>query len=101
MSQSLIYSTCAISMFCIGLLGFMLLTDVIRKVLSINIMGIGIFMLLVATSAMAPGLIDPIPQAMVLTGIVVAAAGSALMLQLAIQIEQQYKADKVGIKDAS
>jgi multicomponent Na+:H+ antiporter subunit C len=70
-------------------------------VLSINIMGIGIFMLLVATSAMAPGLIDPIPQAMVLTGIVVAAAGSALMLQLAIQIEQQYKADKVGIKDAS
>jgi multicomponent Na+:H+ antiporter subunit C len=79
----------------------MLLTDVIRKVLSINIMGIGIFMLLVATSAMAPGLIDPIPQAMVLTGIVVAAAGSALMLQLAIQIEQQYKADKVGIKDAS
>jgi multicomponent Na+:H+ antiporter subunit C len=88
-------------MFCIGLLGFMLLTDVIRKVLSINIMGIGIFMLLVANSAMAPGLIDPIPQAMVLTGIVVAAAGSALMLQLAIQIEQQYKADKVGIKDAS
>lgn len=79
----------------------MLLTDVIRKVLSINIMGIGIFMLLVANSAMAPGLIDPIPQAMVLTGIVVAAAGSALMLQLAIQIEQQYKADKVGIKDAS
>ena len=101
MSQSLIYSTCAISLFCIGLLGFMLLTDVIRKVLSINIMGIGIFMLLVATSAMAPGSIDPIPQAMVLTGIVVAAAGSALMLQLAIQIDQQLRADKVGVKDAS
>jgi multicomponent Na+:H+ antiporter subunit C len=79
----------------------MLLTDVIRKVLSINIMGIGIFMLLVATSAMASGSIDPIPQAMVLTGIVVAAAGSALMLQLAIQIDQQLKAAKVGVKDAN
>ena len=79
----------------------MLLTDVIRKVLSINIMGIGIFMLLVATSALAPDLIDPIPQAMVLTGIVVAAAGSALMLQLAIQINQQLGTDKVGGKDAN
>jgi multicomponent Na+:H+ antiporter subunit C len=79
----------------------MLLTDVIRKVLSINIMGIGIFMLLVATSALAPDLIDPIPQAMVLTGIVVAAAGSALMLQLAIQIDQQLRTDKVGCKDAN
>lgn len=101
MSQSFIYSACAISLFCIGLLGFMLLTDVIRKVLSINIMGIGIFMLLVATSAMAPGSIDPIPQAMVLTGIVVAAAGSALMLQLAIQIDQQLKVTKVEVKDAN
>jgi multicomponent Na+:H+ antiporter subunit C len=79
----------------------MLLTDVIRKVLSINIMVIGIFMLLVATSALAPDLIDPIPQAMVLTGIVVAAAGSALMLQLAIQIDQQLRTDKVGCKDAN
>ncbi len=79
----------------------MLLTDVIRKVLSINIMGIGIFMLLVATSALAPDLIDPIPQALVLTGIVVAAAGSALMLQLAIQIDQQLRTDKVGGKDAN
>ena len=79
----------------------MLLTDVIRKVLSINIMGIGIFMLLVATSAMATGSIDPIPQAMVLTGIVVAAAGSALMLQLAIQIDQQLKVTKVEVKDAN
>jgi multicomponent Na+:H+ antiporter subunit C len=79
----------------------MLLTDVIRKVLSINIMGIGIFMLLVATSALAPDLIDPIPQAMVLTGIVVAAAGSALMLQLAIKIDQQLRTDKVGGKDAN
>jgi multicomponent Na+:H+ antiporter subunit C len=64
-------------------------------------MGIGIFMLLVATSALAPDLIDPIPQAMVLTGIVVAAAGSALMLQLAIQIDQQLRTDKVGGKDAN
>ena len=79
----------------------MLLTDVIRKVLSINIMGIGIFMLLVATSAMATGSIDPIPQAMVLTGIVVAAAGSALMLQLAIQIDQQLKTAKVEVEDAN
>jgi multisubunit Na+/H+ antiporter MnhC subunit len=38
---------------------------------------------------------------MVLTGIVVAAAGSALMLQLAIQIDQQLKAAKVGVKDAN
>ena len=79
----------------------MLLTDVIRKVLSINIMGIGIFMLLVATSAMATGSIEPIPQAMVLTGIVVAAAGSALMLQLAIQIDQQLKTAKVEVEDAN
>lgn len=101
MTQSLLYSICGISLFCIGLIGFALLKDVIKKVLSINIMGIGIFMLFIATSVAAPGYTDPIPHAMVLTGIVIAAAGTALMLHLAININHLQKAADHGDQNVS
>lgn len=86
MDQILLYSFAGIIIFAVGLAGFLLTSEVIRKILAINIMGSGIFMLLIATAAQYPDAIDPIPQAMVLTGIVVAAAGSALALTLSSRI---------------
>ena len=43
-------------------------------------------MLLLAVANIDPNAIDPIPHAMVLTGIIVAAAGTALGLNLASKI---------------
>jgi multicomponent Na+:H+ antiporter subunit C len=86
LTQTNLYTLCAILLLSIGLLGFLLNTDFIRKLLGLNVIGIAIFMLLLTVANVDPNAIDPIPQAMVLTGIVVAAAGTALGLNLASKI---------------
>ncbi len=49
-----------------------------RKVLALNVMGVGIFMFLIAFAKQSESLVDPVPHAMVLTGIVIAAAVTLL-----------------------
>ncbi len=87
MSQDLLYSSCAILLFSIGSFSLICAAHIIRKLIAVNIMGIGVFMFLLST-AKHTHITDPIPHAMVLTGIVVAIAGTALCLSLAVQIHQ-------------
>jgi multicomponent Na+:H+ antiporter subunit C len=60
----------------------------LRKLIAINITGAGVFQLLVAVAYrgldQAP---DPVPQALVLTGIVVAVSATALALALWNRLE--------------
>jgi multicomponent Na+:H+ antiporter subunit C len=86
LSQPFIYSALGVALFCIGLYGLIITPHIIRKILAINIMGIGAFMLLVAGAVDQVGAPDPVPHAMVLTGIVVAIAGTALALSLVARI---------------
>jgi multicomponent Na+:H+ antiporter subunit C len=82
----MLYSICATILLAIGLIGFLLSSDFLRKLLALNVIGMAIFMVLIAAANSDPNAIDPIPHAMVLTGIVVAAAGTALGLNLASKI---------------
>jgi multicomponent Na+:H+ antiporter subunit C len=86
MTQDLLYSIASIGLFGIGLFGLIVVRHIIRKILAINIMSVGVFMLLVASASNANGIPDPVLHAMVLTGIVVAIAGTALALFLAGKI---------------
>lgn len=62
-------------------------SHLIWKVLAFNVTGTGIFMLLLsAAPRLDPGRADPVPQAMVLTGIVVTAAATAVALGLALRV---------------
>jgi len=72
-----------------GLLGLVSGRHPVRKILALNVMGTGIFLFLVAGAA-RNGLEtpDPVPHAMVLTGIVVAVSATALGLALAGRIHQ-------------
>ena len=88
LTQTNLYTLCSLLLLGIGLLGFLLNADFIRKLLGLNVIGIAIFMLLIAVANTFAEAIDPIPHAMVLTGIVVAAAGTALGLNLASKISQ-------------
>ena len=85
--QGELYSVCAVVLFALGLIAFLVRSGVFYKILALNVMGIGVFMLLLATSAFYPNAVDTVTHAMVLTGIVVAVAGSALALNLASQID--------------
>lgn len=88
MNSALLYSITGLGLFAIGLLGIVLAGHVMRKILSLNVMGIGIFMLLIAIAEQGESLVDPVPHAMVLTGIVIAAAGTALALNLMVRLHR-------------
>jgi multicomponent Na+:H+ antiporter subunit C len=83
------YAAMGLLLFAMGLLGLVLARHPVRKILALNVMGTGIFLFLVAGAARyglkAP---DPVPHAMVLTGIVVAVSATALGLALAGRIRQ-------------
>ncbi len=81
MSPGLIYAIVGVLLFVLGLAGVILLNPLLRKILAFNLMGSGTFLVLVGLGQ-REGSVDPVPQAMVLTGIVVAVAATALALAL-------------------
>ncbi len=82
MSAGLLYALAGVLLFVLGAAGVLLATHLLRRVLAFNVMGSGAFLVLVGL-AQRGGVADPVPQAMVLTGIVVAVAATALALGLA------------------
>jgi multicomponent Na+:H+ antiporter subunit C len=82
MSPGLLYALAGVLLFVLGTAGAILLPHLMRKILAFNVMGSGAFLVLVGV-AQRGGVVDPVPQAMVLTGIVVAVAATALALGLA------------------
>lgn len=84
MSVMFLYATVAVLLFVIGLYGLIARPHFLRKIIALNIMGSGIFLLLVSIAYGKPGgRIDPVPHAMVLTGIVVTVSATAFALTLA------------------
>ncbi len=83
------YAALGVLIFAMGLLGLIIGRHPIRRILALNVMGTGVFLFLVAAAARhtADGP-DPVPHAMVLTGIVVAVSATALGLALAGRIQQ-------------
>jgi multicomponent Na+:H+ antiporter subunit C len=82
MSSAMIYALGGVALFATGVAGLILQEHLLRKILAFNVMGSGTFLVLVGL-AQRDGNIDPVPQAMVLTGIVVSVAATALALALA------------------
>ena len=89
MSPVMLYALLGVALFCLGLYALIVHAHLLRKILALNIMGSGVFLLLVAmarrSSVIAP---DPVPHAMVITGIVVAVSATALALALMLQISR-------------
>lgn len=77
MTAPLLYAFAGAFLVGIGLFGFIRLSHLLRKLLAFNLTGSGTFLVLVGL-AQHRGSPDPIPQALVLTGIVVAIAATAL-----------------------
>lgn len=82
MNSPMIFALAGAALFAVGAAGLILQSHVLRKVIAFNILGSGAFLVLVGLGQRS-GVPDPVPQAMVLTGIVVAVAATALALALA------------------
>ena len=90
MNITLLYMLGGAALFVLGLHGVLRQRHLVRKLLGINIMGNGVFVVFIATAhrnaAVFP---DPVPQAMVLTGIVVAVCATAFGLALVERVARE------------
>jgi multicomponent Na+:H+ antiporter subunit C len=83
MNAALAYALAGVALFAIGLFGLVFYAHLLRKVLAVNIMASGVFLVLVTLPQHnGSDLPDPITRALVLTGIVVAVSSTALALAL-------------------
>jgi multicomponent Na+:H+ antiporter subunit C len=80
---ALLYAIAGVWIAIIGLHGVLAEENWFRRLVGVNVMGSGVFLLLVALARRAPeGPPDPVPHGMILTGLVVSVSASALMLAL-------------------
>ena len=89
MSAADLYGLAGSALVGIGLYGLVVQAQILRKILAVNLLGAGIFLLfgVVARRGAVPGLgSDPVPQAMVITGIVVAFAATAIAVALLVRL---------------
>ncbi len=91
-------------LFCIGFTNLLLQTNLIKKIIGLNIMDSAIYLFLAEKGYIAgrtapivtggvtsvEAYINPIPSGLVLTGIVVSVSVSALMLSLTIRLYIRY-----------
>ncbi len=81
MTTGLVFALTGAALFAMGVAGVVLINHLLRRILAFNLMGSGAYLVLVGL-AQRLDVVDPVPQAMVLTGIVVAVAATALALAL-------------------
>jgi len=91
MSAATIFGLCAAAVVGLGLYGLIVNPQPLRKILAFNLLGSGVFLVfgVVARRGAASGFGgDPVPQALVITGIVVAFSATALAVALLLRLFQ-------------
>lgn len=93
MSGALVFALAGAGLVALGLHAVAARAHLLWKVLGVNVLANGVFLILVSAPAVGTGTAaraaDPVPQAMVLTGIVVAVSATALGLGLALRVKAQ------------
>ena len=92
MTEATLYGLCSAALVGVGLFGLIMHPKPLRKILAFNLIGGGVFLLFgaVARRGAAAGLGgDPVPQALVITGLVVAFAATALAVALLLRLFQE------------
>jgi multicomponent Na+:H+ antiporter subunit C len=83
---SLLFPFLGAALFGIGFAAATARLHVLRRIIAVNVMASGASLLLLTLPDRVAGRTDPVPQAMVLTGIVVMVAATALALALAVRV---------------
>lgn len=92
MTSTTIFGMAGAFLVGIGLYGIVTHPEPLRKILALNLLGSGAFLVfgVIARRGAAAGLEgDPVPQALVITAIVVAFAATAMALALVARISDQ------------
>ncbi len=92
MSSATLFGLCGAALAGLGLYGLIVHPQPLRKILAFNLLRVGVFVLFgtIARRGAAAGFGgDPVPQALVITGIVVAFAATALAVALVLRLVQE------------
>jgi multicomponent Na+:H+ antiporter subunit C len=89
MNAATLFGFCGAALVGLGLFGLVTNPQLLRQILAFNLLGSGVFLLfgVFARRGAAAGLGgDPVPQALVITGIVVAFSATALAVTLLLRL---------------
>lgn len=86
-----LFATTGGVLFVIGLLGLFLRRNLISRLLSGNLASTGAFITVIAATDPGAGAADPVAQALVLTGIVIAVSITAFALSLGARLPRARK----------
>ena len=83
-----LYALLAAALFFIGLHGLFAAQHLLRKILAVNVMSVAVFLLLVVLAERSE-VVDPVPHAMVLTGIVVSVGMTGVAVTLVVHLARR------------
>lgn len=99
MTETTVFGLCAATAVGLGLYGLITNPQPLRKIVAFNLLGSGVFLLFGVVGrrgAAADVGNDPVPQALVITGIVVAFAATALAIALLLRLFQTAGSASLG-----
>jgi multicomponent Na+:H+ antiporter subunit C len=92
LTAATLFGLCAAALIGVGLYGLLVNPHPLRKILSFNVVGSGVFLLFGAIARRGAGAGfggDPVPQALLITGIVVAFSATALAVALLLRLHDE------------
>ncbi len=89
MTIAAIFAICAATLIGIGAFGLVARTHLLRRIIAFNVLGSGVFLMFGALGNRDPAVSDPVPQAFVITGIVVALSATALAVSLIVRLFEE------------
>jgi len=96
MNSVILYVLAGVILICMGMFGIVVVENLVRKILAVNIMSTGVFLLLIAFARRSEDPFpDPVPHAMVLTGIVVSVSATAVALSLVYRLKASSGRDEL------
>ncbi|MEP9379929.1 NADH-quinone oxidoreductase subunit K [Aquabacter sp. CN5-332] len=98
MSPATLFGLLAAALVGLGLYGLIVRPEPLRRILAFNLVGAGVFIVfgVVARRGAVDGLgADPVPQAVVITGLVVAFCATALAVTLLVRLAAKEEGGEV------
>jgi multicomponent Na+:H+ antiporter subunit C len=103
LNAATLFGLCGAVLIGLGLFGLITNPQLLRKILAFNLLGSGVFLMfgVIARRGAAAGLAaDPVPQALVITGIVVAFSATAMAVALLLRLFKETGQASLGSDDA-
>lgn len=88
----MIYALAGAALFGIGLYAVIAGTEILRRILAVNVIGAGVFAIFLAIARRnSTDPADPVPHAMVLTGIVVTVSVTAFAVAVVRRLDHEHR----------